>query len=334
MKIILPGGSGQVGTILARYFHAGGHEVVVLSRKPAPAPWRVVPWDARTIGPWAKKLDGADVVINLAGRSVNCRYTPANRREIIDSRVQSTHLIGEAIAACSRPPRVWLQSSTATIYAHRFDAPNDERTGILGGSEPNAPDTWKFSIDVAMQWEKALDTIPTPRTRKVALRSAMTLSPDRGGVFAVLLGLVRRRLGGRVSDGKQFVSWIHEVDFISAIEFLIQHDEISGPVNVSAPEPLPNAAFMQALREAWGVRFGLPTSRWMVELGAWAIRTESELVLKSRRVVPGRLLEAGFAFRFPSWPDAARDLCRRWREQHMRRASEPLVLQASAGGRR
>jgi len=334
MKIILSGGSGQVGTILARYFHAGGHEVVVLSRKPASATWRVVSWDARTLGPWARELDGADVVVNLAGRSVNCRYTPANRRAIIDSRVQSTHVVGEAIASCRQPPRLWLQSSTATIYAHRFDAPNDECTGILGGNEPNAPDTWKFSIDVAAQWEKALDAIPTPYTRKVALRSAIVMSPDRGGVFDVLLGLVRRRLGGRVGDGKQFVSWIHEVDFIATIEFLIQHDEISGPVNVSAPEPLPNAAFMQALREAWGVRFGLPASRWMVELGAWALRTESELVLKSRCVVPGRLLEAGFVFRFPSWPDAARDLCRRWREQRTWRASEPQVLQASTGGRR
>jgi uncharacterized protein (TIGR01777 family) len=315
MKIVIPGGSGQVGTILARHFHKAGHEIVVLSREPETAAWRVVRWDARALGEWAKELDGADVVINLAGRSVNCRYTPANRREILDSRVKSTQLVGEAIAACPRPPRVWLQSSTATIYAHRYDAPNDEATGILGGNEPNAPDTWKFSIDVATAWEKALDAAQTPGTRKVALRSAMTMSPDRGGVFDVLLGLVRRRLGGRAGDGKQFVSWIHEADFIAAVEFLIQHEELSGAVNVSAPEPLPNAELMRALRAAWGVRFGLPASRWMIELGACVLRTESELVLKSRRVVPGRLLEAGFAFRFPSWPGAARDLCRQWRER-------------------
>lgn len=317
MKIVIPGGSGQVGTMLARHFHAKGAEVVVLSRNPAPVAWRVVPWDAQSRGDWAKELDSADVVVNLAGRSVNCRYTPANRREIIESRVKSTQIVGEAIAACARPPRVWLQSSTATIYAHRFDAPNDERTGILGGGEPNAPDTWKFSIEVATVWEKALDTAQTPHTRKVAMRSAMTMSPDRGGVFDVLLGLVRRRFGGRAGDGRQFVSWVHEADFLAAVEFLIQHDEMRGPVNISAPEPLPNAEFMRALRDAWGVRLGLPASRWMVELGAWVLRTESELVLKSRRVVPGRLLDAGFAFRFPAWPEAARDLCRQWREQRV-----------------
>jgi uncharacterized protein (TIGR01777 family) len=315
MKIVLPGGSGQVGTILARHFHAAGHDVVVLSRTPVPAAWRVSAWDARTSGAWAKELDGADAVVNLAGRSVNCRYTAANRRAIIESRTQSTRIVGEAVAGCTRPPRVWLQSSTATIYAHRFDAPNDERTGVLGGDEPNAPDTWKFSIDVATARERALDAVPRPHTRKVAVRSAMTMSPDRGGVFDVLLGLVRRRLGGRAGGGRQFVSWVHEADFIAATEWLIQHDEMSGPVNVSAPAPLPNADFMRALREAWGTRFGLPAARWMVELGAWALRTESELVLKSRRVVPGRLLEAGFRFRFPAWPEAARDLCRRWRER-------------------
>ena len=315
MKIVIPGGSGQVGAILARHFHNTGHEVVVLSRKPVPATWRVVSWDAQTRGPWAKELDGADIVINLTGRSVNCRYTPANRREIIESRVQSARLVGEVIATCNRPPRVWLQASTATIYTHRYDAPNDEHTGIIGGSEPTAPDTWKFSTDVATSWEKALDAAHTPRTRKVALRSAMTMSADRGGVFDVLLGLERRRLGGRAGDGKQFVSWVHEADFSAAVEFLIQHDEVSGAVNVSAPEPLPNADFMRALRGAWGVRFGLPAARWMLELGTWAMRTESELVLKSRRVVPGRLLDAGFVFRFPSWPEAARDLCQQWRER-------------------
>lgn len=316
MKIVIPGGSGQVGTILARHFHNIGHEVVVLSRAPArKGAWRVVPWDAQTSGAWASELDGADAVINLAGRSVNCRYTPTNRRDIVESRVRTTRLVGEVIAACTRPPRVWLQASTATIYAHRFDAANDERTGVIGGTEPNAPDTWTFSTDVATAWEAALDAARTPHTRKVALRSAMTMSADRGGVFDVLLGLVRRRLGGRAGDGKQFVSWVHEADFSAAVEFLIRHDEVSGAVNVSAPEPLPNADFMRALRGAWGVRFGLPAARWMLELGTWALRTESELVLKSRRVVPGRLLDAGFVFRFPSWPEAARDLCQQWREQ-------------------
>lgn len=313
MKIVIPGGSGQVGTILTRHFHANDHEVVVLSRKPAVAPWRIVAWDGQKIGLWSTEIDGADVVINLAGRSVNCRYTPKNRRQILDSRTLSTSIVGEAITHATRPPHVWFQASTATIYAHTYDTPNDERTGIIGGTEPGVPDTWKFSIDVATAWEKAFDAVDTPRTRKVSLRSAMTMSPDRRGVFDVLLGLVRRGLGGRVGDGRQFVSWIHDCDFIRAIEWLNCHD-ISGPVNLTAPEPIPNAAFMQTLREACGIRFGLPAAQWMVELGTWVLRTESELVLKSRKVIPGRLLETGFEFRFPSWCEAARDLCQRWRE--------------------
>jgi uncharacterized protein (TIGR01777 family) len=314
MKIILPGGSGQVGNILARHFHANKHDVVVLSRKPTATPWRVVAWDATNLGEWAKELDGADVVINLAGRSVNCRYTAANRRAIKESRFRSTQVVGVAIQNAAKPPRVWLQSSTATIYAHCYDAPNDEHTGILGGNEPNVPDTWRFSIDVATSWEAAFNAAETPRTRKVALRSAMTMSPDRGGVFDTLLWLVRRGLGGRAADGRQFVSWIHDADFIRAVEWLISHD-MSGPVNLAAPEPLPNADFMRELRKAWGRRIGLPATRWMLELGTWVMRTESELVLKSRRVVPARLLEAGFEFRFPTWPEAARDLCRRWHSQ-------------------
>ena len=265
VKLVIPGGSGQVGTLLARYFHAHAHDVIVLSRTPLPAPWRVVHWDGQCLGPWAHEFDGADAVINLAGRSVNCRYTPMNRRAIMDSRILSTHIVGEAIAKSPRPPRVWLQAGTATIYAHTYDAPYDERSGVIGGSEPNAPDTWRFSIDVATSWERAFDTAETPRTRKVCLRSAMTMSPDLGGVFDVLLGLVRRRLGGRAGDGRQFVSWIHEADFIRAVEYLIEND-MSGAVNVYAPEPMPNAEFMRVLREAWDVRFGLPTTRWMVEV--------------------------------------------------------------------
>ena len=313
MKIILPGGSGQVGTLLGRALHAEGHEVVVLSRRPAPAPWRVVPWNGTTPGPWVSELEGSDVVINLTGRSVNCRYTPAHRREIVDSRVVPTRLLGQAIAAARRPPHVWLQASTATIYAHRFDADNDEATGRLGGDEHDAPDTWRFSLDVAHAWEHAFEAAAVPCTRKVTLRSAMTLSPDAGGIFDILLGLVRRGLGGRAGDGRQFVSWIHGHDFVRAMRWLIAHEAIDGIVNVAAPHPLPNDAFMAALREAAGVRCGLPATRWMLGIGAVAMQTETELLLKSRRVVPGRLLDGGFTFDFPTWPAAARDLCARWR---------------------
>jgi uncharacterized protein (TIGR01777 family) len=310
MKLVIPGGSGQVGTILARAFHRDGHEVVVLSRRPADRPWRVAAWDGATPGGWQAELEGCDAVVNLTGRSVNCRYNAANRREILESRVVSTRLVGAAIANAARPPRVWLQASTATIYAHRYDAPNDERSGILGGGEPEAPPTWRFSIDVARAWEQAFDAAITPLTRKVALRSAMTLSPDAGGVFDTLLGLVRRGLGGAAGDGRQFMSWIHYQDFVAAVRWLIDRDGIDGVVNVASPRPLPNAEFMRLLREAAGVRFGLHARDWMLEIGAVFMRTETELVLKSRRVVPGRLLDNGFTFRFPEWPDAAGDLCR------------------------
>lgn len=307
MKIVIPGGTGQIGTVLARAFRAEGRDIVVVSRAPRPAPWRVVGWDAL-----ASEVDGADVVVNLAGRSVDCRYTPENRRAILDSRVETTRAVGEAIARASRPPRVWLQMSTATIYAHRYDAPNDEATGVVGGSEPDAPDTWRFSIEVATAWERAALERQVPRTRRVLMRSAMVMSPDRGGVFDVLLRLVRFGLGGRAGDGRQYVSWIHDEDFVRSVDWLIEDEDLEGPVNVASPAPLPNAEFMRALREAWGARLGLPATGAMLEIGAVLLRTETELVLKSRRVVPGRLLERGFEFTHPAWPAAARDLCRRW----------------------
>jgi uncharacterized protein (TIGR01777 family) len=315
MKIVLPGGSGQVGTLLARAFVADGHEVLVLSRQPKPVPWRVVRWDAESVGDWATEVDGADVVINLAGRSVNCRYDANNRRLIRESRVRSTRAVGEAIARASRPPRVWLQASTATIYAHRYDTPNDEATGIPGGLEEGAPDTWRFSVEVAKAWEQAATAVDLPHTRTVLLRSAMTMSPDPGGVFDVLLGLTRWGLGGASGDGRQYVSWIHDRDFVRAVYWLIDHPELAGPVNLASPNPVPNAAFMRALRTAWGAGFGLPATAWMLELGAFFLRTETELVLKSRRVVPGRLLRSGFTFEFPTWSEAAIDLCRRWWER-------------------
>ncbi|UKY47610.1 TIGR01777 family oxidoreductase [Streptomyces inhibens] len=311
MKIVIPGGTGQVGGILRRALTAAGHEVVVLTRRPVRD--GDVRWDGKTPGPWAEALDGSDVVINLAGRSVSCRYTAANLQAMMDSRVDSTRVVGEAIAAAGRPPRVWLQMSTATLYAHRFDAPNDEATGVLGGTEPGVPDHWAYSVEITTSWERAQEQAETPHTRKVALRSAMVMSPDRGGAFDVLLWLARLGLGGPVAGGAQYVSWIHDGDFVRAVEFLIGRDDLTGPVNLAAPAPLPQRAFMRALRAARGVPVGLPATKWMAELGAFALRSDTELLLKSRRVVPGRLLEAGFAFDHPQWPEAADDLVRRVR---------------------
>jgi uncharacterized protein len=316
MKIVIPGGTGQIGTMLARAFHRDGYEVVVFGRSPKPVPWRMVRWDPADLKGWAGELDGADAVINLAGRSVNCRYNRKNRDEILRSRVETTQAVGRAIAEAKRPPGVWLQASTATIYAHRYDAPNDEQSGVIGGTEPDDPPSWRFSIDVATAWESALDEAPTPRTRKVKLRSAMTMSPDCGGVFDTLLTLVRFGLGGTVGDGRQYVSWIHEIDFIRSIRWLIDREHLDGAVNLASPDPRPHREFMAILRQAWGTSFGLSGTKWMMEIAAFLHRTESELILKSRRVVPGRLLADGFAFQYPEWPGAAEELCRRWRAEH------------------
>ena len=313
MRIVIAGGSGQVGTILARHFYNAGHSVIVLSRKLKVSPWSTVNWDGVKLGAWTRDLEGSDVLINLAGRSVNCRYNAANRAAILESRVQSTLVLHEAVAGLHSPPAVWLNASTATIYRHALDRPMDEETGELGGDEAGAPSTWKFSIQVAKAWEEAFFSTKIAQTRQVALRSAMTFSPDRDGVFDVFLSLVRHGLGGTNLPGTQFVSWIHEYDFVRSIEFLIAREDMAGAINLASPNPLPNREFLQVLRKAWGTRVGLPTTRWMLEIGAFLLRTESELVLKSRRVIPGRLAAAGFRFEYQTWEDAAAELVARWR---------------------
>jgi uncharacterized protein (TIGR01777 family) len=317
MKVVIPGGTGQVGGILRRALAARGDQVVVLSRHPGELEpgVRHVAWDGRTSGDWAEEIDGADAVVNLAGRTVSCRYTDENLRQMMDSRVESTRVVGEAIARAASPPRVWLQMSTATIYADRRDAPNDEQTGIIGGHEDGVPAYWEYSVRIARCWEAAQMEADLPDTRRVALRAAMVMSPDRGGVFDVLLRLARLGLGGPVAGGGQYVSWIHDQDFVRAVELLLDRPDLAGPVNLAAPGPLPQRELMRVLRRAWGRRPGLPATAWMAEIGAWALRTDTELLLKSRRVVPGRLLEAGFVFEHPEWSDAADDLVRRVRSR-------------------
>jgi uncharacterized protein len=316
LRIVIPGGSGQVGRVLANYFQERGDHVTVLTRGPYAAPWQTVHWDGKHIAEWTEHLEGADLCINLTGRSVNCRYTSANRREIYESRIHSTRLLGRVIGALADPPKIWLNASTATIYRHALDRDMDEATGEPGGDELGAPRTWNFSIHVAKDWEDAFFRTETPRTRKIAMRSAITFSPVPGNPFAVLLNLVRAGLGGTQGNGRQFVSWIHEYDFARAVEFLIAHQELDGAINIAAPNPLPNREFMSILRDAYGMPNGFPAPALLIEIGAFFLRTESELVLKSRRVVPGRLLDAGFQFEFPDWPTAAEDLVRRWRHRH------------------
>ena len=306
-RIVIPGGSGAVGQVLARHFHRRGDRVTVLSRRPQKTAWKTNWWDGATFGDWAKEIDGCDVVINLTGRSVDCRYTLENRREIMNSRVDSTRIVGRAIQEAMRPPTVWLNASTATIYRHALDRDMDELTGELGVNEGGGMSSWRFSIQVATAWEKAFFGVDVPGVRKVALRSAMTAIAGTSWL-GKLTGLARMGLGGAAGPGTQYMSWIHETDFIRAVEFLIAHEEIDGPVNLSAPSPMPNAEFMAAIREACGIWFGPRLPEWMLRVGSVLMGSEAELILKSRRVVPRRLLDAGFEFRFPTWPDAVHEL--------------------------
>lgn len=318
LRVVIPGGAGHLGRIVAGHLHAEGDAVTVLSRSGVVAPWQVVSWDGENLDDWTRELEDADAVINLAGRSVNCRYNARNRREILESRIRSTELLGEAISKLHRPPRLWINASTATIYRHSLDREMDEATGELGGHEPNVPDSWRFSIEVATRWERSFFAATTPRTRKIALRSAMVMSAERGGTLDLLLRLVRFGLGGACGSGKQFVSWIHEDDFVRVLDYLVEHEEFEGPVNVASPNPLPNEDFMCVLRRSWGTLVGVPASKRMLEMGAFFLRTETELILKSRRVVPGLLLASGFEFQFREWSHAAEDLVQRWRKRSSR----------------
>jgi hypothetical protein len=256
-----------------------------------------VPWDGATLGDWQRELDGAAAVINLAGRSVNCRYDERHRREIYESRLRSTAVLGAAIAACAAPPPVWLNSSSATIYRDARDRPMDEATGEHGTG---------FSVDVCEKWERAFFAAPTPSTRRVALRSALVLG--RGdGVMEAFARIVRLGLGGTLGRGDQRMSWVHVEDFARAVEWLLTHP-LEGPVNCAAPNPLPNREFMAALRKAYRQPVGLPAAAWMLEIGAFFLRTETELLLKSRWVLPQRLQEAGFAFRYPDLASALAEI--------------------------
>ena len=320
LRIVIPGGSGHVGVLLAHYFQQRGHHVTVLTRGPFAASWNTVHWDGVHTGPWIEQLEGADVCINLAGHSVNCRYTRAKREDIYRSRIDTTQLLGDVIAGLADPPSVWLNASTATIYRHALDRPMDEYTGELGGNEMltawrRVPETWNFSVRVATDWEKAFFGAVTPRTRRVALRTAIVMSPEPGGAFSLLLNLVRFSVGGAQGNGRQLVSWIHCSDFARAVEYLIADGQFEGPVNLASPNPLPNREFMATLREAWGMPNGIPAPAPLLELAAFFLRTESELVLKSRNVVPARLLRAGFEFEYPIWSEAAHDLARQVRQR-------------------
>lgn len=310
-RIVIGGSSGFMGRHLTAKYREAGREVVTVSRAGADLTWA----DRNGID---AAVDGAALVIGLAGKSVNCRYTPENRAEIFSSRLETTAALSGAISRASHPPALWVNSSTATIYRHAEDRPMTESTGEIGTG---------FSVEVAKAWEQALFADDLPATRRVALRSAIVLG--HGGVLGPLRSLARLGLGGAQHDGRwpvsrrrraagtahlpgarrgaQRFSWIHVDDVAGIIDFLEDHPQLDGPVNASSPNPVDNTTFMATVRDVLGVRFGPPMPRWMLELGAIGIRTETELVLKSRWVLPEKLVAAGYEFRYPTLEDALRE---------------------------
>lgn len=293
-----------MGSVLARHFSTRAKEVVILSRRnqPASANIRTVVWDAKHLADaWARELDGADLLINLTGKSVNCRYTPENKKEILDSRLDSTRVLGEAVRQAAVPPRVWIQSASATIYRHAEDRPMDEATGEIGEG---------FSVDVCRAWEKIFWEQNVTATRKILLRIGIVLGMG-DGAFPRMLNLVRAGLGGKQGSGHQYITWIHEDDVAAIMQWLYDNEAQQGTFNVTSPTPVLNADFMRTLREVCKVPFGLPSPAWLLKLGAVFIGTETELILKSRRVVPTRLLAEGYVFKHSDLTGALTDVLKR-----------------------
>jgi uncharacterized protein (TIGR01777 family) len=299
-KVILAGGSGFLGKCIIDHF-SSNTQIIVLTRGEPRNNENVqyVQWDGKTLGSWAEIFEGTDVLINLNGKSVDCRYTERNKKLIYSTRLLATEVLGKAIQQCENPPKLWINSSSATIYRHALDRSMDEETGDIGTG---------FSVDVCQQWEKTFKCIQTVSTRKVAIRTAIVLGKG-GGALTPLRNLAKLGVGGKQGPGNQYFSWIHERDFVNIIDFISEHDELTGELNVSNPNPITNEHVMRALRKAVGVPFGIPMPTWVLEFGAMLIRTETELVLKSRRVVPKRLLDAGYKFQFTTIEDALADLC-------------------------
>ena len=314
-KIILAGGTGFIGQEMTKYF-GKENEIVILTRGVTNERTnrndydslsnsdlkntRYVKWDGRTVQEWVNELNGADLVINLAGKSVNCRYSEKNKQEIFDSRTDAVKAIGKAIKNCDLPPSLWVNASSATIYRDAMDRSQDEYTGEFHDD---------FSVQVCKRWEETFYEQQTPQTRKVALRMAITIGP--GGILIPYFNLLKFGLGGKQGSGKQMYSWVHIEDTCRMIEWVWDHKELSGTYNCSSPNPVTNAEFMRIFRMVTGHIFGLPAYKWMLQIGAPFIGTEIELVLKSRWVIPTKILETGFTFKFPLLENALGDIIKR-----------------------
>ncbi|MFD2915981.1 TIGR01777 family oxidoreductase [Psychroserpens luteus] len=282
--ITIAGGSGFLGQVLEDYFTKKGDTVYILTRTVKRK--NNIYWNAKDLEDWTKTLEQTDVLINLTGKSVDCRYTEDNKQQILNSRIDSTHALGLAINLCENPPKIWFNSSTATIYRHSTDKQMTEATGEIGDN---------FSMNIAKSWEKAFYSITNPKTRKIALRTSIVMG-KHGGATEPLKNLVKFGLGGRQASGNQKVSWIHELDFARAIEFLIDNEKLDGNFNLAVPKPTDNKTLMSSFRKVMHVPFGIPQPEWLIKFGAKLIGTEPELVLKSRNVIPERLLNSGFKF--------------------------------------
>ena len=298
-KLIIASGTGFLGQVLVNHFKNKFDEIVILTRGKSQTidGIKYVNWNAKTFSGWEKELENATVLVNLAGKSVDCRYTKKNKKEILWSRIDSTKILNKAVLNCKNPPKHWLNSSTATIYRFSLDKQMDEVDGEIGND---------FSINVALSWEKAFFKTETPNTLKTALRTSIVLGKN-GGALIPLKTLAKIGFGGKQGGGNQFISWIHEEDFANAVDFIIQK-EMTGVINIVSPEPILNVDFMQKLRKAVGFPFGIPINKFFLEIGSFFIRTETELVLKSRNVIPKRLLKNGFEFKFGEIDEAFRDL--------------------------
>jgi uncharacterized protein (TIGR01777 family) len=285
--MVIAGGSGFMGSALTQYFEGRDWKVWVLTRYPKKA--QDIPWDGETSGAWSTCIEGADVLVNLAGKSVDCRYTAKNKQAIKDSRVKSTIILGQALQNLESPPKVWLNASSATTYIHAENLRMTESEGIIGDD---------FSMNICKSWEAAFFDSVNPKVRKIAMRTAIVLGKN-GGALPMLRRVTTFGLGSPHGDGQQWVSWIHIHDFCRTVDFLIQNQDCAGPYNISSPNPVKNHALITHLRTKQRVPFALPQPVFLLEFGAWIIGTETELLLKSRNVYPQRLLDSGFKFSFP-----------------------------------
>jgi uncharacterized protein (TIGR01777 family) len=284
---------------LAEHYKPLASEIIILSRHPKNADGnvRTLVWDGKNEDDWALQLEGADLLMNLCGKNVNCRYTPKNKQEILDSRIDSTGVLGKIVAKFKNPPKLWINAASATIYRHAEDRPQDEYTGEIGEG---------FSVNICTAWEKMFFSFDTPKTRKVALRIGIVFG-RADAVFPRLLNLVKMGFGGRQGNGRQYVSWIHEQDLVGITQWLLEHPEMNGAINAVSPKPIPNAEQMRIIRKAYGMPFGLPAPAWLLEIGSLFIGTETELILKSRWVLPKRLLDAGYVFRYQGMREAVEE---------------------------